>query len=121
VGLESFGAKRLADPRVLALAERVVHVVDAESEFPRVFPGWVVVRLRDGRVVESRERANRGSPENPLSPDEIRAKFRDNAGRVLGGKAVTDLESMLGELETLRDVGRAMALCRLPARGRRAR
>ncbi len=121
VTLDSFSAKRINDPRVLALAERVVHVADSTSDFPRVFPGWVVVRLRDGRVVEARERVNRGSPENPLAAEEIRAKFRDNAGRVLPRTAVAELESLLEDLERLRDVGRAMALCRRPAGGRRGR
>ncbi len=121
VTLESFSPKRVGDPRVLALAERIVHVVDAESDFPRVFPGWVVIRLRDGRVLEARERVNRGSPDHPLSSDEIRAKFRDNAGRSLSRKTVAELEAMIGSLETLPDVGRVMKLCRRMAPTHRIR
>lgn len=120
VGLESFGPERIRDPNVLRLAERVTYVIDPASEFPRVFPGWVIVRLRDGRVLEAREPLNRGCPANPLSPDEIRAKFRDNAGRVLSGKTVAQLEAMIESLESRRDITDLMGLCRRVSARRRA-
>ena len=50
------------------------------ADFPRRFGGRLRIRLRDGRVVEHHEPINRGSAERPLSEDEVRDKFRRNAG-----------------------------------------
>ncbi|MGH2830691.1 MAG: MmgE/PrpD family protein, partial [Actinomycetota bacterium] len=56
---------------------------------------------------------NRGSPERPLSDDELRIKFRDNATRALGGDAVTAIEESVTRLESLADAGEIVR----PARG----
>ncbi len=121
VGLDSFAPKRIREARVLSLAARVRHVVDPASAFPRVFPGGVKIGLRGGRVVEAYEPANRGCPENPLSPDDIRAKYRDNARRVLPAAAVARLEAAIERFERVTDVAQVMALCRVRAEARRAR
>ena len=83
VGLGTFTAARLADEGLLGLAARVRHVVDPASTFPNGFPGWVTVRLSDGRVVEAREPDGRGGPARPLPATAIVEKFHDNAGLVL--------------------------------------
>ena len=54
IGLDTYAPARLTDARRLALAERVTHVIDPDSPFPRGFPGWVRVRLTDGRLLEAR-------------------------------------------------------------------
>jgi 2-methylcitrate dehydratase PrpD len=53
--------------------------VDPDSTFPRHYTGEVRVTLADGRVLGQRESVNRGHAERPLSNDEIRAKYFDNA------------------------------------------
>jgi 2-methylcitrate dehydratase PrpD len=112
VTLDTYAAARLADPATLALAARVEHVVDPDSTFPRGFPGWVRVQLRDGRTLEARVPDGRGGPERPLAAEAILAKFRDNAARVLPLDRVEALERVSLGLETLDDVGRLAALCR---------
>lgn len=73
----------LADPAVLALAQRISYEIDADSTFPRHYTGEVVVFTRDGRRLAHREAVNRGSPDRPLSNDDIVAKFFANAQRVV--------------------------------------
>lgn len=68
----------LRDPVVANLIKKVSYRIEAESEFPRVYPGEVVVRLRDGRELSKREAINRGADERPLSKEDIIAKFTDN-------------------------------------------
>jgi 2-methylcitrate dehydratase PrpD len=113
VGLETYASERLADSRRLALAERVTHVVDPASPFPRGgFPGWVRVRLRDGRVLEARVPDGRGSLACPLPPEAIVEKFRDNAARALPAARVAELEHAALSLDTLPDVRMLVTLCR---------
>src|SRR5207248_1832947 len=80
-GLDTYAPARLTDARRLALAERVTHVIDPDSPFPRGFPGWVRVRLTDGRLLEARAPDGRGSVSRPLPGAEIVEKLRDDAGR----------------------------------------
>ena len=68
------------DPEVLGLAEKVEYAVDPDSGYPKYFSGEVIVQTRDGRELRHREHINRGSPDRPLTADEIVRKFRDNTG-----------------------------------------
>jgi 2-methylcitrate dehydratase PrpD len=111
VTLDTYAAARLSDPALLALAARVSHSLDPDSSFPDGFPGWVRVRLRDGRVVEAREPDGRGGARRPLAPQAIVEKFRDNAARALGAAAVRRLEEAALALDALGDVGALMELC----------
>jgi hypothetical protein len=71
------------------------------------------VRLADGRVLEAREESQRGGPDRPIAPDEVIAKFRDNAARLLSPPLVSDLESAVLGMERSRDLSALLALCRL--------
>jgi 2-methylcitrate dehydratase PrpD len=112
VGLDTFAPERLTDERLLALAARVSHQVDHGSRFPDGFPGWVRVRLRDGRVLEAREPDGRGGPARPLPPEAIVAKFRDNAGLALPSDRVAALERAALDVDRLENVGALMSCCR---------
>jgi 2-methylcitrate dehydratase PrpD len=112
VGLETFAPERLADPRVAALAGRVTYAIDPTARYPEGFPGWVVLRLADGRCVEAREPDGRGGPERPLPAAAIVEKFRDNAARALPAARVDQLEAAVLALDTLADAGEILRLCR---------
>jgi 2-methylcitrate dehydratase PrpD len=73
----------MTDAEVLALAKRVNYTVDRASTFPKHYTGEVVVTLENGETIRHREAINRGSADRPLSNDEIRSKYFDNACRIL--------------------------------------
>jgi 2-methylcitrate dehydratase PrpD len=113
VGLDTYAKERITDERVLGLASRVEHVVDPASRFPDGFPGWVRIRLRDGRLYEAREPDGRGGAARPIEPEAIVAKFRDNAGRVLPPARVAAIEQAALSLDELSDVSALMVACRV--------
>jgi 2-methylcitrate dehydratase PrpD len=108
-GVDGFTAARIRDPRVLELAAKVRYVLDPTLPYPRRFTGHVRVALDDGRVLEESQDAPRGGPERPLAPEELRAKFRANAGRALPPRRVDEL------LEALAAAGRAPDVAALAA------
>jgi 2-methylcitrate dehydratase PrpD len=112
VGVQTYTPARLGDPGVLALAARVRYAVDTESRFPASFPGWVRVRLKDGRTLEARADDARGGPVSPLPRDEIVQKFRANARGALPGDRVQALERRVLELERLPSLRALTAHCR---------
>jgi 2-methylcitrate dehydratase PrpD len=104
VGVRSYGDEAIADPRVLALAAKVRHETREYDSYPAAFPGGVRITTADGRVVEADLAYQRGGPENPMTADEIRAKFRENAALALGDGAAEALEEAVMSVEERDDV-----------------
>ncbi len=76
----------MRDPEVVALCDRARYTIDPESAFPQYYSGTLEIQLKDGRTVRHTERVNRGHPDNPLSREDIIAKFRSTASRALAGE-----------------------------------
>ena len=114
VGVKSYTDEAIADPRVLDLARKVRYETKEYATYPAAFPGGVRIRTRDGRTLEADFPYQRGGPENPMSPDEVRAKFRENASLALSDEAVEALEETILALEERQDV-RGLLRQRVPA------
>jgi 2-methylcitrate dehydratase PrpD len=110
-GLDEFSETKIRDRRILDAASRIRHRVGEIPEFPASLPGWVKVRLRDGRVFEKREPINRGHPENPMPTADVQAKFRDNAQRALPATQLEAIIPLIDRLEELPRLVDLMALC----------
>ena len=104
VGVRSYSEEEIGDPRVLALAGKVRHETKEYPSYPAAFPGGVRIRLRDGRTLEADAPYQLGGPENPLSADDVRAKFRENAALALDDGALAALEEAVLTLEEQDDV-----------------
>jgi 2-methylcitrate dehydratase PrpD len=83
--LDQFSLEQVRSPRVREMMQKVVLVKDPrlEETFPREWPARVSIQLEDGRRYERFVRFPKGDPENPLTWDEMAAKFRSLAGTVL--------------------------------------
>jgi 2-methylcitrate dehydratase PrpD len=118
VGVQTYTAEALADPATLELAKRVRYETKDYPTYPAAFPGGVRIRTRDGRTLEADFPYQQGGPENPMSADEVRGKFRENALLALSADAVDALEAAvlgLDEQETVRSVFPLLAGERVPA------
>jgi 2-methylcitrate dehydratase PrpD len=94
---------RMRDPAVLRQRAKVQ--VIAEEELERLLPKRVVeITLRDGTHLSERNDTVRGTPENPMSHDEIVAKARDLITPVLGAEKCTKLIDSIFALEQLKDI-----------------
>jgi 2-methylcitrate dehydratase PrpD len=101
VGAAEVDVRGLSDARVQRLLPGVTLAEDAE--FSRRFPAerWARVRvtLANGRSLVSEPARARGNPENPLSDDELRAKYRELATPVLGTERTAQIERAVGALD----------------------
>jgi 2-methylcitrate dehydratase PrpD len=109
VAVGDFTDEAIADPAVLAVAAKVRYETRAYPTYPQAFPGSVAVRLADGTSFEVDLLHQKGGPENPLSPDDVVEKFRENASLALGDAAVERLEQALLTLEEQSDLTSALA------------
>ena len=107
----SYEPSQLRNPQVLDMAKRVEFRIDGTAPPPGRFKGWIILKLKNGRTLEGVTEYNRGSAELPMSPDDIRAKFRDNATLMLPADRVADIVKMVDRLETLNDIRPLVDLC----------
>ena len=83
-GLDEFSEAMLADAAVGALMSKVGYEPDPQLEknYPKEWPAWARVSLNTGQEVSAQVRFPKGDPENPLSWDELTAKYVDLATAV---------------------------------------
>jgi 2-methylcitrate dehydratase PrpD len=105
-GITTYAPDAIRDPQVLDLARRVRYEVKDYETYPGAFPGGVRITMRDGRVLEAELPYQRGGPENPMSADEVREKFRANAALALAhaAEALEEAVLTLEEQDDLRGV-----------------
>jgi 2-methylcitrate dehydratase PrpD len=98
-GLDQFTIERTRSPKVRELMNKVVLVKDAriEESFPQEWRARVVIELDNGQRYEKFIRYPKGDPENPLTWDEMKAKFRTLAGAVISAERCDEiLEAVSG-------------------------
>ena len=111
VTLDDFGPESLADPAILSLARRVTYDEIPGWGMDRAASGELDLRLKDGRVLSRTVDPARGHPQNPVSRDELAAKFRDCAARAANPPSAAESDRLIAAvlaLETAPDVGRAL-------------
>jgi 2-methylcitrate dehydratase PrpD len=111
VDVASFTSQAIGDPAVLAVTPRVGYELKEYAPAPDAFPGGVRLRTRDGRTFEAEFRHQRGSAQNPIEVDDVRAKYRTNAALALPAESVDGLEAAILGLEREADL-RALAVLR---------
>ena len=97
VGLATYTPEALADDRVLGLARKVRYEIKEYASYPAAFPGGVRIVLRDGETIDADLPHQLGAPENPMTAEQVREKFRENAA--LAGGSFEALEEAVLDLE----------------------
>lgn len=96
---------RMKDQAVLRERAKVQLLPDEELE--KLIPvrvAMVEVTLNDGTRLNERVEAVRGTPENPMSREEVVAKARDLMTHVLGAASCNKLIERVLEIENVKDV-----------------
>src|SRR5579859_505558 len=96
---------KMKDPAVLRERAKITLIPDAELE--RLMPlrvAIVEVTLADGTRLRQRVDNVRGTPENPMTRDEILAKARDLITPVLGAEKCAALLQKILDLESVSDI-----------------
>jgi 2-methylcitrate dehydratase PrpD len=96
---------RMQDPAILRERAKVQLVPDEELE--KLIPvrvAIVEVTLTDGTRLTERVEHVRGTPENPMTRDEVVAKARELMAPVLGAAACSSLIERVLALDTVKDV-----------------
>jgi len=109
---DSFSDEKLKDPRIWDLLGKIKVVADPEIDamFPGVKRARVSITTNTGNTFTAQVDHAKGSPQNPMSDDEVISKFRANAGDVLNKEQQDQVIDLTWRFDELEDIGEYMSL-----------
>jgi 2-methylcitrate dehydratase len=115
VAVRSFNAKRLADPALMELMQkvRVMRYEEFQNCYPQTMPTRVTVRTARGKQYGKQVDVPLGHPKQPMSDREVEEKFRGLAAGVLDRARAEKLIDMIWKFDRLKDVAALMPLMRV--------
>ncbi len=94
-------SSRVDDPAIQALRARIE--LRPDPDLPRRHP-VVILKTGDGKTREHATAAVRGTPQNPMSREEVENKARELMAPILGGERTDDLIAAMWGLEKIANV-----------------
>lgn len=107
-----FDRKRNAEVARLSAGMTLVHDPALDAGYPEHYTSVVDLTLRDGRTVSRRVEFAKGTPDNPLTPEEVRAKYFRLTGPVVPRARAEALMAAVDRLDKARDLTPLAALLR---------
>ena len=109
---DSFSDEKLKDPRIWDLLGKIKVVADPEIDalFPGVKRARVSITTLEGKTHTAQVDHAKGSPQNPMSDEEIIAKFRANAEDVVSAKRQDEIIEVTWAFDAVKDLGEYMRL-----------
>lgn len=101
--LDQYTQERMYDSNVMDLASKVFVEVDEtfdiEYTTKKIYANEVIVYLTDGNVFQASSYYPKGTPENPMSQQDVINKFSSLAERVFSQKRIKDIVDIVLHLE----------------------
>ncbi len=106
VTLATFDDNRLTDPKLLDLVDKTKIVEDADlnKDYPKGIPNDITITCTDGTKVNQRVDFPRGHAENPMTDDEVVAKFKRMADGVVSDDTAAKMLEDGWRLDTMDDI-----------------
>jgi 2-methylcitrate dehydratase len=107
---DSFSDEKLVDPRIWELLGKIKVIADPEIDalFPGVKRARVTITTLEGNSHTAQVDYAKGSPQNPMSDQEIVAKFRANAEGVVSKKRQDEIIAATWAFDEIDDLGEYM-------------
>ncbi len=105
-GIAQFTDRKVREPKVVEMMKRVTLYVDDEMEalgYDQV-RSRILIKLKDGRLIEGRADVAKGHPLKPMNWHELGEKFRDCARLVLPRPNIDRAIEMVGRVERERNL-----------------
>ena len=106
VTLATFDDSRLTDPKLLDLIDKTTIVEDAElnKDYPKGIPNDITITCTDGTKVNKRVDFPKGHAQNPMTDDEVVAKFKRMASGVISDASADQVLDRAWKLDTMKNI-----------------
>jgi len=100
---DTFSDEKLKDPRIWEVIDKIRGEASLEFEkmFPAKQPSKVVVKTKDGREFSEYLEYPKGDPREPMSIDDLTAKFNALSGNLLSPERQDEIREMIFACETM--------------------
>jgi 2-methylcitrate dehydratase PrpD len=121
VTIDDILGDRIRHPEVARLAAgmTLVHDPALDAEYPARYPSVIELHTRDGRILVRRVDAAKGTPDDPLTPAEVRAKFDALTATVIPRARAAAIAAAVAGLDRAARVSRLATLLRARVGARR--
>jgi 2-methylcitrate dehydratase len=112
VGLAQFSERRIADPRLYQLMEKIQVVADArlDNQYPAAIPNLIEITLKNGTVQAKQVDYPKGHPKNAMTDTEVEEKFSKLCGGLLTKRKIRQVLDRLWEMEKMKDASEVLSL-----------
>lgn len=119
VTLRSFEKRRMADPALQALIQRVRVVEQQEfiGRYPQAVPTRLTVRTQSGKEYVQQVEYPLGHPSNPMSDRDVEDKFHRLAAGQLDRARTRKVINLVWQLDQIHDISALMPLLRVKREG----
>ena len=109
---ESFSDAKLKDPRIREVLSKIKVVADPEIDelFPKIKRARVTITTSDGQSHTAQTDVAKGDPADPMSDEDLVAKFRANTSGVLSSERTDEVIEATWQLDKLSSVHEYMEL-----------
>jgi 2-methylcitrate dehydratase PrpD len=110
--IDQFTEEKIKDPRIIAFSRKIEVAPDPElDKLGPEFRHAVIaeIKTKDGKLFSKRVDTAKGSNKNPMTADEVIAKYRILAGKVISKKNSDALYDQVQNLEKMADVRKLSA------------
>lgn len=107
----SFSEARIRDAAVLGLLDKIkiVETDECNAGYPDGIPNQLIIRMKDGRQLRKRVTYPRGHAGNPMTDEEVVAKFRRQADGVVRDATAEQIVEQCLALDRLTDLTPVLA------------
>jgi len=114
-GPDAFDPEKFTDPVVLELIEKIT--VETDPALPEhSYEGFAEITTKDGRRFQRHVATPHGLGNDPLSDDELAAKFQKMAVKYMGAKQIQQIFDTVWNMEKITVVGELTKLMIFPSR-----
>ena len=108
VGLDQFSERRIKDPKLHSLIQkvRVVRNRGLTAQYPEAMPNIIKIITKDGRQFLKKVAYPKGHPKNSMTDKEVEEKFKSLAQGHVSQKDTDKMLNMLWRLEKIRFVNK---------------
>jgi 2-methylcitrate dehydratase len=112
VGLDQFSDRRIRDPYLQRLIQKVTVEEDPRltKQYPKSIPTELILSTKSGAKIRKKIIAPRGHALNPMHDDEIERKFKSLTDQYFSTKRQKRILDTLWNLEEMKDTGEIMPL-----------
>jgi len=116
--LKQYNDRKLKDPVLRKISD--ITDITVDQSLPRGVSCRMTMTMNDGSKHISQVDYPKGSIQNPMSDDELRAKFDSLATPVIGATHAAQLAECVAVIEQVKDVRKLMRLTMTPKRSAKA-